>query len=462
MLDALLNDLVKAKGGASDALLNQCVATYAGAGVFRETGHPWVTDNPYRRTLLNHGFGGFDTQAPLGLDRVRTNESLVANRILMSIYERDFVFLPRGELGKKWGDFQDYYSDELRLLGEMIRTQLERYVFTSVEREVTVSGAWTLEAFEAYFEDFQGRFSAEGNARLMASIVSARDPVAAAQTYLIQLAGDFLVESSAMARNAIGNYGPMQSELFKVIIDECGYGVHSTKHSTLFEDVLRSQGLDPVPHTYWQFYLPSSFYLNNYYSYICRDHRHIFRYFGAILQVETAFLVTCRQMADMMNAVFGPSAETQYFLEHVHIDQHHSRMVFENLVEPATKTYGDSVLVEIVRGFEESRVVGNVFCEGTAAQLAWIDSLTDAALGGAAGGAHFAGPGANRDWGGTRVSDAETTYAVKSGELDIVAGYGVVATYGAGQEVTLPAGVLYAACPSSDCRYELAQGEGVK
>jgi len=31
-------------------------------------------------------------------------------------------------------------------------------------------------------------------------------------------------------------------------------------------------------------------------------------------------------MAEMMRAVFGPDAEVQYFLEHVHIDNHHSRM----------------------------------------------------------------------------------------------------------------------------------------
>jgi hypothetical protein len=466
MLASILSEFAKAPMGANDALLNQCVQAYAGAGVFRGSAQPWVEDNPFRRQLLNEGFDDFDTEIPLSLDNVRTNASLVANRILMSIYERDFVFLPARDLEHKWGDFQAYYSDELRLLGEVIRSQLERYVFSSVEREVSISGPWTIEAFEAYFEDFRQNFTAEGNAKLMAAITSTRNPVAAAQTYLIQLAGDFLVESSAMARNAIGNYGQLQSELFKVIIDECGYGVHSTRHSTLYQKVLESRGFDPVPHTYWQFYLPSSFYLNNYYSYICRDHSHLFRYFGAILQVETAFRISCRQMADMMTSVFGPSAETDYFLEHVHIDTHHSRMVLENLIVPAVKTYGNSILGDILRGFEESQIVGSLFGEGISAQVAWGDSLT-------------AGPtdqpddrskplrvtsfidlAADRSWNGTRVSDVDTTYLVKSGELDLVAGYGIVATFGAGQEVHVPAGMLYAVCPSSDCAYDIVNGEG--
>ncbi|HEX8087239.1 MAG TPA: iron-containing redox enzyme family protein [Blastocatellia bacterium] len=466
MLASIFSEFVKAPPGANDALLNQCVEAYAGAGVFQGSAQPWVEDNPFRRQLLNESFRDFDTETPLALDNLRTNASLVANRILMSIYERDFVFLPAHNLEDKWSDFQAYYGDELRLLGEVIRSQLERYVFSSVEREVSISGPWTIEAFEAYFDDFRRNFTAEGNAKLMMAITSARNPVAAAQTYLIQLAGDFLVESSAMARNAIGNYGPLQSELFKVIIDECGYGVHSTRHSTLYQKVLESRGFDPVPHTYWQFYLPSSFYLNNYYSYICRDHRHLFRYFGAILQVETAFRLSCRQMADMMNNVFGPSAETDYFLEHVHIDTHHSRMVLENLIVPAVKTYGNSILADIIRGFEESLIVGSVFCEGTGAQIAWGDSLSatpgdqSREESGPLRVTSFIELAGDRRWNGTRVSDVDTTFLVKSGELDLVAGYGIVATYGAGQALTVPAGMLYAVCPSSDCAYETAGGEG--
>jgi hypothetical protein len=378
----------------------------------------------------------------------------------MSIYERDFVFLPAKDLDGKWNDFQVYYSDDLRLKGEMIRPQLERYVFSSVEREVQISGAWNIEAFSAYFDDFRRNLTASDNARLMTAITSARNPVAAAHTYLIQLAGDFLVESSAMARNAIGNYGQLQSELFKVVIDECGYGVHATKHSTLFQKVMESQHLDPIPHTYGQFYLPASLYLFNYYNYICRDHRHLFRYLGAILQVETSFGVTCKQMAEMMRAVFGPGAETDYFLEHMHIDNHHSRMVFEDLVKPAVAIYGNSALQDILRGFEESLLIGASATAGMLAQITWADSLAADRSENSNGESRplrlapltQAAPG--RHWQGTQMSDADLTYKVKAGELDVVAGYGTVATFGPGQSVRIPAGVLYSIRSSSDCVYD--------
>src|SRR5688572_5978221 len=202
MLTSLLNDVVEAAPG-DGVLLNRCVQAYADDPLFKEMDRPWVEDNPFLRPLLNCDFLGFDTTNSLSLDQLASNASLIANRILLSVYERDFVFLPRHGLDEKWENFQSYYSDELRLLGEIIRPQLERYIFLSVNKEVNISGPWTIEAFKAYFEDYREGFKAEGNQELMTAITSARNPAAAALTYLIQLAGDFLVESSAMARNTV-------------------------------------------------------------------------------------------------------------------------------------------------------------------------------------------------------------------------------------------------------------------
>jgi hypothetical protein len=81
-----------------DGALNQCVNEYASASVFQELAQPWLEDNPFRRPLLNRGFSGFDTGTPLEISQIRSNASLVANRVLMSIYERDFVFLPAKDL----------------------------------------------------------------------------------------------------------------------------------------------------------------------------------------------------------------------------------------------------------------------------------------------------------------------------------------------------------------------------
>ncbi|HEX4420395.1 MAG TPA: iron-containing redox enzyme family protein, partial [Kofleriaceae bacterium] len=195
----------------------------------------------------------------------------------------------------------------------------------------------------------------------------------AARTLLIQLANDFLVESSAMARNLPGNYGSLQSALFKIVIDEYGYGVHGTKHSTLYEQLLRSVGLDTTSHAYWQFYLTSTLLLNNYYNWICKDHRKFFRYVGAIFYAETTFIHTCRDYAEMMRQVFGGDANVAYFTEHVHIDRHHSRMVLNELVLPVVERFGAAAVDDLARGFEEARVLSELADRDFVSQVAWAD-----------------------------------------------------------------------------------------
>ncbi|MFZ1010468.1 MAG: hypothetical protein WAN65_26750 [Candidatus Sulfotelmatobacter sp.] len=91
--------------------LNDSIRTYAGSEIFQSRSQPWEEDNPYRRPLLTEDFVGFNTKAAIPLVGIRSNASLVANRLLMSIYERDFVFLPASNLDDKWSDFQTYYGE---------------------------------------------------------------------------------------------------------------------------------------------------------------------------------------------------------------------------------------------------------------------------------------------------------------------------------------------------------------
>jgi mannose-6-phosphate isomerase-like protein (cupin superfamily) len=462
MLASILEPSRRESGPAATAsLLDVALRAFADRPIFTPSGALLHPDNPFRRPLLNEEFGGWPEGQSFTLGELRGNSSLVANRVLLSVYEQDFVFLPRAGFREKTQDFTAFYDRESRVFGEILSCWLERLLFDCVSDAVQVSGRWDLPAFVAYFDDFKDRLRAEAHEELMNFIPRMSDPVAGATMYLVQLAGDFLVESSAMTRNVVGNYGPIQSELFKVVIDECGYGVYSTKHSTLFQVVLESLGLDPVPHTYWQLYLPTSMYLNNYFNSICRDHAKFFRYLGAILQVETAFRVTCSQMARMMTSVFGPSAEVNYFREHTHIDDHHSRMVLEKIITPAVKEYGDTALEEIVRGFEESLVVADQFTLGVRRQLEWIE-----AAGQGRGGVLPAHSGAElrRDPSGTlrgtRMSDDEVTYEVLSGSLELFFGLKTGVVLKPGESLRVPAGVLYGVRAEEECEYQVRRGGG--
>ncbi len=328
--------------------------------------------NPYRRLIRPQVFRHLDFQKELERQEILNYTAITANRILLNIYETDLVFLPKDGFNGTYRDFKNFYSDDSKLLGELIRPTLEKHVFGFLDKEVSVSGNWTIEALSEHFLRLPEQ-SANAKSVAIDAIKRSSNPQHAALTYMIQFAGDFLSEASAMARNILGHYGPEQSELFKILIDEFGYGVHETKHSTLFENTMTSLGLAPEPHAYWQFYLTTSLLSNNYFHNICRNHTNFFKYLGALYYTEASLPYICQRVANMLTEVFGSKVDTKYFTEHVHIDQHHGRMAFEKLVLPIVQKYGVEVIPDIVRGYEEYQLIADIADEDFATQVAWSD-----------------------------------------------------------------------------------------
>lgn len=351
-----------------------CLIEYGKCNLFKDTEEWLLEDNPYRRTLRPHIFEYLDFSKPLTRNNLLSYTSLTANRTLLTVYEGNFVFLPKHDFARKQQDFEKFYDQKLLTLGAVIRPWLEQYIFSFLDTEISVTGNWTVAAVEEYFNEYVETIQKTQNSPAMDTIEASSDPVHAAKTFLIQLSGDFLVESSAMARNIMGYYGSLQSELFKLVIDEYGYGVHQSKHSTLFEQTLLSVGLESTPHTYWQFYLTSSLLLNNYFNYICANHSKLFRYLGATFYAETTFIKSCELMAKTMKKVFGSTIDIRYFLEHVHIDQHHSQMAFDRLIKPAIATYGEGIVPDIVRGFEEAKLLSEIADQDFIEQVNWSDN----------------------------------------------------------------------------------------
>jgi hypothetical protein len=353
------------------AELRDAVVRYGSNPIFLDN-EEWVNDdNPYRRQLRPQVLGHLDFSKVLPADRLLEYENLAANRLLTSIYEADLMFLPQAELAAKWDDFKRYYSPSNRALGEAIRPSLERFTFGFLDDEVDVSGTWTTESMVEYLRSIE---QAGGTSPLSEqAITNSSDPARAARMWLIQFAPDFLSEASPMIRNVLGNFGPAQSEWFKIIIDEYGYGVHEAKHSKLFEDTLRSAGLRTDVHHYWQYYLASSLMVNNYFHYLGKNHERFFRYLGALYYTETTLVEFCRGAADVLTKSLGPDADVRYFTEHVHIDTHHGRMALENLILPVVEKYGETVIPEIIRGIQEYQIIADLVDRDFADQVAWMD-----------------------------------------------------------------------------------------
>ncbi|MBZ4018703.1 iron-containing redox enzyme family protein [Streptomyces purpurogeneiscleroticus] len=353
--------------------LRDAVVRYASNPIYLDNEEWENSDNPYRRQLRPQVLPHLDYDSVPGRAEILDYSSLAVQRLLTSIYEADLVFLPKSGLHEEtWQDFKSFYSPSNRVLGEMIRPALEKYAFGFLDDEVEVSGQWTKESFRAYIESL-GANEPAGASLTEKAILSSADRERAARMWLIQFAPDFLSEASPMIRNVMGYYGATQSEWFKIIIDEYGYGVHDTKHSRLFERTLESAGLQTDIHRYWQYYLNSSLLMNNYFHYLGKNHELFFRYVGALYYTEATLVDFCRRAANLLTTVFGEEIDATYFTEHAHIDQHHGRMALEKLMIPLIEEHGEQIIPEIVRGIEEYRVIQTVSDEDLAAQIAWMD-----------------------------------------------------------------------------------------
>lgn len=338
-----------------------------------------LAGNPFRRPTRAKDLPFLPLERPLPLARLASNSALALHRLLLNVYERDLLFLPNTDDVAAWDAFEAFYGATAQRSADQARPCLEHLAFATLLPEIEITGTWNANLVGAYFRDF---LEAEHRAAIppeedpvLAAILRAQDPRAAAHHYLIQMAPDFLSEASAMARLAPGAYGPLQSALFNVLIDEYGAAVHRAKHSTLFEATLASRGLDPRPHFYWQFYQPSALMLTNYFHFITRNKAHFFRYLGALFYTESSLINVTRRQSVLLRRIFGNEIDTRYFDEHHHIDRHHSEMVLTRLIEPAIAAYGERAITGILRGFEEFRLLQRLADQDLADQLIWAGTL---------------------------------------------------------------------------------------
>lgn len=449
----------------SEQELRDAVVRYASNPIYLDHEEWVVDDNPYRRQLRPQVLPHLDFSRPQRREQVLEYSNLAAQRLLTSIYEADLMFLPKAGLADKWRDFTAFYDPGNRALGEQIRPALERYAFGFLDGEVEVSGRWTRDSLEQFLRQLDKRDRNRPVAAISA-IRASTDPQRAARMWLIQFAPDFLSEASPMIRNVLGHYGQPQSEWFKIIIDEYGYGVHETKHSTLFEKLLESVGLRSDLHHYWQYYLTSSLMLNNYFHYLGKNHELFFRYLGALYYTETTLVEFCQQAADVLRDVFGDTADVRYFTEHVHIDVHHGRMALEKLILPIVEQHGDAVIPEIIRGYEEFQVLAEIGERDFAAQIEWMDTgaqnkqlhepVWEAVSSGrvTAPIAHLVEP--RGELSNTHCHDGDELCHIVSGTMKFVAGLDSYQILEAGQGTVIHRNRLHGAIiESEECVYQI-------
>ncbi|UQY80514.1 helix-turn-helix transcriptional regulator [Candidatus Hepatincola sp. Av] len=353
-------------------IYKEAVLNFVDSTLFNDT-HDRYEEKLFCRKIKPQLLEKLDFSSPLKINGISSFSALYANRVLFAMNDTDFLYLPEDNETLNFDDFTEFYNPARVGSAYIAMPYLENYLFSFLKDEIIISDNWDLKLVEKYFSDYANDIKNIKTSETAEAIRTSKNPKNSAKELLIQLAPDFLIESSPMARYTPGSYGNISSALFKVIIDELGYGDFSKKHSTLFKDTLQSVGLSRTPHKYWQYYLNGSLLLANYYNMITRVKRNIFKYIGAIYLAETTFITSCKIWMDVLKEAL-PGIDTLYFSEHCHIDHHHSKTVLNEIVLPTIVKYGNQAANEIVRGFEEAKLIGEIADKDFIEQIAWKDN----------------------------------------------------------------------------------------
>ncbi len=438
---------------SSDA---EALTHYCGATAFSQP-RDFYTDSPYQRPSRPQDVTDSIISSCLTSEQLSHSQHLLAQRLLLNIYEQDLVFLPKPPMALDLKVFKEFYDPLHAASGKKIRPLLEHYLYNWLKEEVHINGPWCLDAFVAHTDKVLDDV-ARSDSTLHEVLTTSRHPERAARFFMTQCAGDFLSEASAMARNVLGNSGVYTSELFKILIDEYGYGIDKKKHSTIFEDMLKDMDMSPHVHHYWQFYTPASLSLTNYFHYVSANHGELFRYIGAMYYTEATLALTTQHQSRAIKTIFNGTVSTEYFDEHSHIDVHHGRMALQRLILPMIKQFGNAIIPDLIRGFEEFRLLQDIADEELYAHIKWHDELDE----------HRAQASALQ---GRKPVDLTITepehelsvlhthpndelFWVESGELDFVASPELSVRLKAGEGVVIPKGMLHGTrVVSPSCTY---------
>ncbi len=333
-----------------------------------------IQDNPYRRAVRPQDLEFLDyRKPPLKAHQVLYLRALIGHRMLFNIYETDLVFLPSSDDPSVWREFELFYSSDNKVLGERVRPALETHLFNFLDEEPGPSESWSADSLKEYFCSVHQSYK-RSKCRVVDAVLTAHNRERVATTFLIQLLGTYLSGIPAIARGLLGDYGSIQAQLAQSLTNgRYTFDSHAAKRITQLKNMVRSCGLSDQPHTYWQFYLSSSLALANYSHYVARDHSKFFRYIGALFYQEMRFDALREQLSRMLHEIFGQRIDTGYFDESRHVVQGYAQAAFDELITPLLTLYGNRIVQDVARGFEDFRRLHEIAEEDFIVQVTWAD-----------------------------------------------------------------------------------------
>jgi len=296
----------------------------------------------------------------------------VKHQALLRAYQARYVVLPEtAPSGGVLAGLDRHYDEERLQRLALIRPELEAQLILPLlppAPETDVLG---------YIERLLPELQGVKSDPFLTAIEDHPRRAAHYRNFLVQSSADLLAEASASALGVIGEFGAPQSALFRILIDEFGYGTADRKHSVLYRATLCSFGLDDAYNHYWPLFDGPTLVLHNAIHWLFQTPRNIFRQIGFLLFAETAY-----QRSTLFHARFlarhFPDADARYFAEHAHIDLHHTRMVIDEVIAPMLQRFGPEIGAEIIQGAELTRAVFRQSGEGLTGLVGAFDAAGDA------------------------------------------------------------------------------------
>ena len=239
----------------------------------------------------------------------------------------------------------------------MARLDLERH---SLEAELVAPLADAARAgagpgdWRAYAEALLPELRSQPEAPFLSYLRTSPNAPAHYRNFLIQSSADLLAEASASALGVVGEFGAPQSALFRILIDEFGYGAHGKKHSVLYRAVMRGFDLPDEYNACWPLFDTAALELHNAIHHLFQGPANLFMQIGFLLFAETAYQRSTQDHFRYLRE-FHPDVDARYFGEHAHIDLHHTAMVIDEVAAPLAAQFGDEVGRQIVAGAEFTR-----------------------------------------------------------------------------------------------------------
>jgi len=349
------------------AIMKEAVETYLASPLFRAARYEELVldDNPYRRPVRPGDIGMVDFSRPLRREDFAQLSGLMGHRMLLNIHDTTKLLLPRDPTAQKWSDYQLFYSAETRFLGTLIRPYLEAHLFGFVHDEAGRRAVSTARELAEVARDEVG--ARRHRAAELADVIRAATDEDR-QAMIRMLA----IQSDAASLNA----GTRPAWALRNLAGSVGLpGVHSTQiGGELLRRLADGAGIKYEPHSYFQYYLPSTLALLNYLNGAALEPGQVFALAGALL----AQTLETRDLESALGSVLGTSVEAPApggQVDRVHDPVAEADRAFAAALEVVGRAGGDFAVRELGRGFQEYAILLQIHHEDRMRQFTWINAM---------------------------------------------------------------------------------------